>query len=236
MTTKKLNQIINGKKVGEWITYHDNGTVKEIGEYINGEKIGLWEEYYNNGVICSREEYSNGRVEGKWWVFYRSGKLEAVGKFKNDKIEGKCIRYYENGVVEEKGSYNGNELDGKWKYFYESGKIKRVAYFDNGQEVERPEKLTYLYNLIKSLKHKKLQFTLIQKIITASLLLLLVITNPNPSDFKTYLQAMKQVFYEKGIGREYNFLIFSIYVNNSGTTEEKTKYIGFLKNFHLISE
>lgn len=72
------------------------------------------------------------------------------------------------------------------------------------------------------------------------IILLFIITNPTPSDFKTYLEgkfelhsyAYGQLANENGhvgYGRTSNYLIFSIYT----TRQEKnyTEFIGVFKNF-----
>lgn len=73
----------------------------------------------------------------------------------------------------------------------------------------------------------KFHLSLVHKLVIVIVFLLLLFTNPSPSDFKTYLQAKDEGYYEKGIGRKFNFLLFSIYTNN----ETHKSYIGVIKNF-----
>ena len=41
----------NGKKNGEWLSYHKNGQLKDKENYKNGWKDGFWESYYDDGRL-----------------------------------------------------------------------------------------------------------------------------------------------------------------------------------------
>ncbi len=94
---------------------------------------------------------------------------------------------------------------------------------------------------VRKIKLPKFHFTFTHKLIIAIILSGFLFTNPSPSDFKTFLQAKKQEYYEKDIGREYNLLLFSIYTNNYARKTalgaiywDKIQYIGILKNFYQL--
>ena len=69
-------------------------------------------------------------------------------------------------------------------------------------------------------------------IIAGCILLFFVICNPSLEDFRSYLHLGSARYYE-GTGRDINFLIGSIYSQN--TYGAKKKYLGVLKNFIDIS-
>ena len=67
--------------------------------------------------------------------------------------------------------------------------------------------------------------------IAVGMFLILLITNPNRSSFGSYLHQSGY----KGIGRDFNGLIFSVYsdknYNHRSDETVKTYYIGILGNF-----
>lgn len=77
----------NGKKVGSWVRYHENGQLYEQGNYKDGKEEGVWVEYYRNGRLRSKLNFKNGKMEGKSISYNRDGTVFTVltGTYKNDK-------------------------------------------------------------------------------------------------------------------------------------------------------
>jgi antitoxin component YwqK of YwqJK toxin-antitoxin module len=50
----------DGKLVGIWVSYDENGVKKAIGEYANGQKIGKW--LFWNEKTLSEVDYSESRI------------------------------------------------------------------------------------------------------------------------------------------------------------------------------
>ena len=78
----------NGKPVGDWIGYHENGQLHFKGLHNeNGEREGLWVEYRENGRLRMKGELKNGKREGYWEAYLPTGGIDPVnaGTFKNDK-------------------------------------------------------------------------------------------------------------------------------------------------------
>ena len=63
ITGRTRGSFKNGKKLGPWVFYHDNGRLSEKGTYKNGKKEGLW--------IWFKKE---GAVLGPFTVTYKDGK------------------------------------------------------------------------------------------------------------------------------------------------------------------
>ena len=59
----------DGKKVGPWVFYHDNGQLNKQGVYKDGKVEGPWVSYHGNGQLDSKGTYKDGKREG-FWVFY----------------------------------------------------------------------------------------------------------------------------------------------------------------------
>jgi len=47
----------NGKRTGNWKTYHDNGKLESTGDSKNGEQIGEWIYYDKEGNVIKTEMY-----------------------------------------------------------------------------------------------------------------------------------------------------------------------------------
>ena len=65
----------NGKKEGEYKSYHRNGQLWVIGNYVNGLKEGEFKQYYEIGqlwVICN---YINDKRDGEYKQYYENGNL-----------------------------------------------------------------------------------------------------------------------------------------------------------------
>jgi len=68
------------------------------------------------------------------------------------------------------------------------------------------------------------------------LFLILIVTNPSPNDFRSFLHFPPN-FPEVNIGesgRDYNFFIFSIYSGESGVYPDRNRYLGIFGNFFKI--
>ena len=68
---KGWGRLQNGKRVGPWMGYHENGQLMYNGTYKDGMQDGLWIQYYSNGQLSSKGTYMSGKRKGPW-VFYDS--------------------------------------------------------------------------------------------------------------------------------------------------------------------
>ena len=96
VTGKEQGKIRNGKKVGRWKIYNENGRVGIEATYTNGKKTGseVRYEYHENGQLCSKGNYKNGIPEDGLWKYY-----------------------HENGQLSDEGIYLNGERKGEWKAF-----------------------------------------------------------------------------------------------------------------------
>ena len=60
VTGKEKGKVKDGKKIGKWVGYHDNGDLRYRGSYKNGKEEGDWIYYYDNGQVSSKGNYKNG--------------------------------------------------------------------------------------------------------------------------------------------------------------------------------
>ena len=54
----------NGKRVGTWVSYWDNGQLFSKGTYKDGERGGPWVRFWDNGQLHSKGTYKDGERGG----------------------------------------------------------------------------------------------------------------------------------------------------------------------------
>ena len=84
---------VDGKRIGLWHKYDQEGILSEEYTYVNGESIVGVTLYRSNGIISGNGILRNGVQEG-WWNYYdKEGKELIKIEFKNGIREGKVIAY-----------------------------------------------------------------------------------------------------------------------------------------------
>ncbi len=61
------------EQIGEWRSWHPDGSLASSGFYYRGRRQGIWETHHDNGRLASRTEYERGRVVGMQLLWDRSG-------------------------------------------------------------------------------------------------------------------------------------------------------------------
>ena len=72
----------DGKKVGKWIWYQDDGTIEMEGNFKDGKTVGKWTWYYSNGQIKMEVFFSEYEKITKWIKYDEEGSVieeKAVG-------------------------------------------------------------------------------------------------------------------------------------------------------------
>lgn len=146
----------NGKPVGNWIWYFQNGDTLRYEQYRRGLEDGILIEKTDSGGVIRKGDYIDGFREGEWiyelndhiekgkyvygtknglWEhFHTNGELIFKGNFIEGRPEGKHKWWYPNGKVKEEGNYAYGEKDGIWKKYNEDGTLKITIDFKNGEE------------------------------------------------------------------------------------------------------
>ena len=137
---------------GSFTLYYDDGQKRLDAECNNGKAIGKWTYYNEDGSLLRIETYENGIKEsedilrdGKFWGksirWYENGIKKGEGDFIGDEIEklGQWTWWYNNGSKESEGHYDikekeGSVKNGLWTYYNEDGSKKQTIEYDNGQE------------------------------------------------------------------------------------------------------
>jgi antitoxin component YwqK of YwqJK toxin-antitoxin module len=142
---------LDGKIIGDYKTWYENGNPSLIISFKNGLRDGLFKSFYQNGhpeyEITFKEDKKNGI--SKYWS--KKGNLKTLKTFKNGFQDGVTQSYYPNGILEEEshfknGEYlksihwdtNGDLLNGVDKIDVEDW--KSISTYKNGIELNRVEK------------------------------------------------------------------------------------------------
>jgi antitoxin component YwqK of YwqJK toxin-antitoxin module len=84
---------------------------REQGSFKNGKQVGKWSAYYNDGSLSAEGSFKNGKKEGEWVYYWSNGKLQEEGSYKNGKKEGKWGDYDSDGTLI--SDYSGTYKNGK---------------------------------------------------------------------------------------------------------------------------
>lgn len=127
--------VVNGKKNGTWLTYHDEGRIKTLSTYVDGQKTGPYMELSNRGQIEKQIEYQGDKLHGVSTT-YKFGKPIKETPYVNGKIEGRYVEYNDKGdQVAKEVYFKDGKQHGSLKYFDENGKVTLEYEYKNGEKV-----------------------------------------------------------------------------------------------------
>lgn len=142
----KVNEFnAEGKRIGVWEKYYDNGSLRYKGQFENGKEVGVF-KFYNEDApehpIIIKEFIAHSTI-AKVMFYLKDGTLQSTGELVGKNRVGKWIFYYENGIKSSEENYVKGQLSGPYKLFYENGVLAEFTHFEEG---EREGKASY-YNL-----------------------------------------------------------------------------------------
>ncbi|MCI7224038.1 toxin-antitoxin system YwqK family antitoxin [Fusobacterium sp.] len=91
--------------------------------FVNGRAVGKWITFYNNGNIKSITNWEDGKLNGKYILYENNGTKSMETIFFNGKENGYYNSYYENGNLRMSGYYEMGKPIGTWEYFDRTGKL-----------------------------------------------------------------------------------------------------------------
>ncbi len=111
----RKGQMIDGKPHGQFVYYHPNGAVKSIQYFDQGKKMGRWQWWYDNGLLMEEgywEVVAEGQSERE--RFKLKSYYNRIGYQLIKNGNGTYIQYDENGKITAKGTYSDGFLVGDW--------------------------------------------------------------------------------------------------------------------------
>ena len=122
---------------GPVVLYHNNGRVWIEATYDDGRIVGKWTEYYDNGQVYRTGETfgsANGlnRIDdplrtGQWLHFYPDGTLQFEGFYRNNLLVGRAVQYHPNGQVRFEGTFDNGRLSGLWVEYWDNGQVRQIG-------------------------------------------------------------------------------------------------------------
>lgn len=104
---------------GDFEKFYLSNQLAEKGQFKNGKKVGLWKTWYENGVLATTQEWAGGQKNGNFFLYDSEGNLIEKGLFRANRKNGKWInylrkdtlKYYKDKLVvkKEKKSINVND-------------------------------------------------------------------------------------------------------------------------------
>ena len=121
----------DGKKVGRFLRWHENGQLKMD----KWNRYGPFKEYYDTGQL---KNYSNiikdGKHNGVVKKYFRNGNLEFIGNMIMNKLDGLAKQYYENGKLVAEANYVNGVKNGSVKDYHENGNIDKEGEYLYGNK------------------------------------------------------------------------------------------------------
>ena len=152
---KIVGNFSDGKRVGDWKEYFDNGILREKGSYKLGKRDGVFQIFdiggdkveelvFELGVLKVSHHLKNNLLHGiQKYYDYEDGILLRTLTYEDGKIiEGLWKSYHYNGQISEKGNYLNGEKEGIWESYHYNGQIGEKGNFLNGKR-EGPFELYY---------------------------------------------------------------------------------------------
>ncbi len=91
--------IINNKKNGEFIEYHENGNIYKKYYFKDNKKHGEYLIYDINGILEYSGQFIEDLREGLWYFYGENNNITKKVPYVNDKINGEIISYTETGKI-----------------------------------------------------------------------------------------------------------------------------------------
>ena len=91
-------------------SYHPNGQLKIVGDLLDGKKVGNWIEYYLSGIKKSEGQFANGKKDGPWVYYFLNANIKEKQFFIDGHKDGLWEKFDVHGTVVQTESYQ----NGKW--------------------------------------------------------------------------------------------------------------------------
>lgn len=129
--------LLNGKKTGAWVIYHDTGEenrIKYITSFVNGQKTGPALEISYRCQLIQQEHYT-ADLPNSVWIKYRNSRMEEETNYQDGQLHGPFKTFFRDGKLRQSGNYVNGELDGFVRYYNEEGKVTLEYEYQNGKKI-----------------------------------------------------------------------------------------------------
>ena len=131
-----LYQVKDGKRSGEFLSWHANGQKHLQGAYLDGLMHGAWTSWDANGTKLWENHRQEGGLHGKvtWW--YDTGFKKFECTYDLGKKEGEEIVWLRNGLIGQRRNYRKGQKDGKWSTWDHKGRLIEEKIYRDDKLIE----------------------------------------------------------------------------------------------------
>lgn len=153
-----INQMdANGKRIGQWKAYFENGSIRYEGFFQNDRPQGLFKYFDEDGWLKATNSFDRTGRKAMHRAFDSTGFMVAEGIYVNQKKDsiwtfysaedsaviaretyqfgqkhGLSITYYpKNGQKAEELYYEDGKLNGAWNKYFEDGTLMTSGFYEN---------------------------------------------------------------------------------------------------------
>ncbi len=121
---------VNGRPVGEFKRYFDNGKVKSIQYFHPHSDTVDVTFFYMNSKLAATGQYVNKKKNGEWKYYsYYHDSLTYIETYRNNMKDGPSITFYPEGDTAEIVHYRAGKKEGRWTQYYPGGQLKLIAHY-----------------------------------------------------------------------------------------------------------
>lgn len=137
LIAQKINQLNSeGKRVGIWRKYYNNGKIRYQGQFKNGKEVGVFKFYKNSSSTHPEiiKEFLPNSNKASVKFYNKKGKLKSQGTMVGKSREGKWVYYFSNGKLFSEEFYTAGKLNGLLKNYYPNGKTTEETQYKEGKK------------------------------------------------------------------------------------------------------
>ena len=129
--------MLNGKKVGAWLTYHPGGEYPaKLITYVNGNYHGPYYEYNDRGQITLKAHYRNNKLDGDW-ASYSFGRPKKKAQYNDGQLDGQYLEYdLRSGKLQKEINYKDGKQHGMFRFYDPEGNIMMEYEYKDGEKVD----------------------------------------------------------------------------------------------------
>lgn len=133
-----LDQKIQDNRNGEKRNYYPNGQLKNHYILKDGKYVGLWQSWWDNGQLQSTIPHMDGKEHGEAVEYDRDGTLLKKTQYHWDSATkthtAKEYFYYPNGTLKQEQTRINDRLQGVVKEYHDNGKLSISTPYVNHQK------------------------------------------------------------------------------------------------------
>ena len=111
------------------IRFYNNGQIDIMGMLdIDGKRVGIYTSWYENGQKMSECSYKDGELHGLLTEWYRNGQKEFEGTWKDGGLDGLVTKWDHNGRKRREETYkDGNIDESVTKFWNKDGSVDKFG-------------------------------------------------------------------------------------------------------------